>query len=167
MRRSAAPVRPTRASRSSARSRDSLPRMPCSTADRRISSRPVISGSSAASWRATPIARRTWLAAPHVARVDDDVVARDARGARGGAQQRREHPHGRGLARAVGAEEGVDLALVDVQVDALHGVDRVTEATPEVVAFDGGHVRPPTLPALSPRQRTRTAGPAAPPDFTR
>ena len=51
----------------------------------------------------------------------DDVVAADARGAGRRRQQRRQHQDGRRLACAVGAEEAVDLAGVDVEID---GVDR-------------------------------------------
>ncbi len=52
-----------------------------------------------------------------------DVVAGDRSPAAGRQQQRRQHPHGRRLAGAVGAEEAVDFALRDLEVDALHGPD--------------------------------------------
>ena len=57
----------------------------------------------------------------HLARFGDDVVAGDAGPAAGRQQQRRQHPHRGRLAGAVGAEEAVDLALVDREVDPLHG----------------------------------------------
>src|SRR5829696_1276379 len=98
--------------------------------------------------------------AAHVARLVDDVVAGDARRAAARAQQRGEHAHRGRLAGAVGAEERVDLALVHLQVDALHGVHLVTEATLEVVDFDGGH-------RGRGRNLTRTGGPVTPPALTR
>ena len=39
----------------------------------------------------------------------------------GGQHQPEQHPHRRGLARAVGAEEAVDVALAHVEVDAVDG----------------------------------------------
>ena len=60
-------------------------------------------------------------------------LARPARGigrpehlhlARRGQHQAEQHPHRRGLARAVGAEEAVDVALADVEVEAVDGGDR-------------------------------------------
>ena len=71
-------------SSATARSRAAGPRSPCSAPCMRSSSRPVISGSIAASCSATPIERRTASASR------DDVVARDARGAGRRAQQRGE-----------------------------------------------------------------------------
>ena len=38
-----------------------------------------------------------------------------------GHHQPEQHPHGRGLAGAVGAEEAVDVALADVEVDVVDG----------------------------------------------
>ena len=90
--------------------------MPCSVACSSISSRPVISRSSAASCSATPMRRRTspgWVATSKPA-----TVALPA----GGAQQRDEHAHRRRLARAVGPEEAVDLARRDLEVDAVDGL---------------------------------------------
>ena len=59
--------------------------------------------------------------AAHLGRLVDDVVAGDRRPAAGRTQQRGQHPHGGRLAGAVGAEEGVDLALGDLEVDAVDG----------------------------------------------
>jgi hypothetical protein len=58
-RRSAAWLRPTRSISASERCFTSRRGTACSAAWSCISSRPLISGSSAASWSATPIARRT------------------------------------------------------------------------------------------------------------
>ena len=58
--------------------------------------------------------------APHRPRLLDHVVAGDRGAAAGRQQQRRQHPHRGRLAGAVGAEEAVDLALLDGDVDALH-----------------------------------------------
>ena len=57
----------------------------------------------------------------HRPRLGDHVVAGDGGAAAGRQQQRRQHPHRGRLAGAVGAEEAVDLALLDRDVDALHG----------------------------------------------
>jgi hypothetical protein len=56
-------------------------------------------------------------------RVADQVVPRHDGAARGGREQRGEHPQGGGLARAVGAEEAQDLARGHGQVDATHRFD--------------------------------------------
>ena len=40
-----------------------------------------------------------------------------------GAQQGGEHGNGGGLAGAVGAEQAKDFARLDVETDALHGLD--------------------------------------------
>ena len=53
----------------------------------------------------------------------DDVVAGDRGGAGGRLEQRRQHPQRGGLAGAVRAEEADDLALGDVEVDAVDGAD--------------------------------------------
>ena len=47
----------------------------------------------------------------------------DRRLAAGGGEEGAEHPHGRGLARAVRAEEAEDLALGDREVDVADGLD--------------------------------------------
>ena len=112
---------PTRSSSASACGSPSPRGSPWRVAWRRISSRPVISGSSAASCSATPIELAD------VARLADDVVAGDAGAAAGRAQQRRQHPHRGRLAGPVRAEEGVDLALGDLQVNAVDGLDTAVE----------------------------------------
>ena len=58
----------------------------------------------------------------------------------GRAQQRGQHPHRRRLAGAVRAEEAVDLALRDLEVDAVDGVNAALERR---------------APALLPRSRAR------------
>ena len=70
---------------------------------------------------------------PHGRPFVDDVVAGDGRRACGRRQQRREHVDGRRLAGAVRAEEAVDLARLDQEVDAVDGED-VLEPAHE--AFD-------------------------------
>ena len=40
-----------------------------------------------------------------------------------GPREPEDHVDGRGLAGAVGAEEGDDLALLELEVDAAHGLD--------------------------------------------
>ena len=95
----------------------------CSAAWSRRCSRPVSSGSSAASWSAAPIARA------HLRALLDDVVAGDARRAGGRRQQRRQHVHGRRLAGAVRAEEAVDLAGRDGQVDPVDGATFLNSRT--------------------------------------
>ena len=64
-------------------------------------------------------------AAPHLLRLPHHVVARDGGGARGRPEQGDEHPQRGGLARAVGAEEADHLALGDVEVDPVDGLDRL------------------------------------------
>ena len=83
----------------------------CSVACRRRWSRAVSSGSSAASCSATPIS------AADLRPVLDDVVAADERRARGRRQERRQDVDGRRLAGPVRAEEAVDLAGRDGEVD--------------------------------------------------
>ena len=61
--------------------------------------------------------------APHGARVRGDVVPRDDGPAARGRQQRGQHPHRGRLAGAVGAEEAVDLAVGDLEVDPVHRLD--------------------------------------------
>ena len=59
--------------------------------------------------------------AAHRARFVDHVVPGDGGPPAGRQQQRGQHPHRRRLAGPVGAEEAVDFALLDLEVDALHG----------------------------------------------
>jgi hypothetical protein len=61
---------------------------------------------------------------PHSVRVAGHVDAGDECGARGDREQRREHPHGGRLARAVGSEEAEDLTGLDRQIDAPNRLDR-------------------------------------------
>jgi hypothetical protein len=64
-----------------------------------------------------------------------DVVPRHARPARGRWQQRGEHEHRRRLAGPVGAEEAMDLAGLDPQVDAVDGPYPALELADEPVAL--------------------------------
>ena len=62
-------------------------------------------------------------AAPHLRGLADHVVPGDGGGARRGLEQGGQHPQCGGLAGAVRAEERDDLALLDVEVDAVDGAD--------------------------------------------
>jgi hypothetical protein len=68
----------------------------------------------------------------------DDVEAGDAGGAGGGGKQRGQHQDRGRLAGAVGAEEAVDLARLDPQVDAVDGARTFLELTDEADGFDAG-----------------------------
>ena len=70
----------------------------------------------------------------HLRPFGDDVVAGDPGGAGGGGEEGGQHQHRRRLAGAVGAEEAVDLALGDLEVDAVDGPGPVLELADE--AFD-------------------------------
>ena len=50
----------------------------------------------------------------------DHVETGDGRAATRGREQRAQHADRRGLARTIGAEESVDLAGFDVEIDAVH-----------------------------------------------
>ena len=63
--------------------------------------------------------------ASHGVGLAHDVVPEHARGAGVGAEERREHPHRRRLAGAVRAQDSIDRAAADGQVDA---VDRASLA---------------------------------------
>ena len=76
--------------------------------------------------------------AAHGRGVRDDVDARDRRGARGRADQRGQHAHGRRLAGAVRAEHGDELAGGDVEVDPAHGVHGLGLAHHEVLGESSG-----------------------------
>ena len=65
-----------------------------------------------------------------------DVEPAHRRPSVGGRQQGRQHQHRRRLARAVGAEEAVDLAGVDVQVDAVDRARPLLELLDEAVDPD-------------------------------
>jgi hypothetical protein len=64
---------------------------------------------------------------PHPRPLLDDVEAADPRGAGGGREEGGQHQHRRRLAGAVGAEEAVDLALGDLEVDPVDGPGAVLE----------------------------------------
>ena len=104
--------------------RSDLPR-PCSALCRRMCSRPVRSGSSADSCSAAPIAART--CGPCLTTSKPATRAR----ARGRRQQRGQHQHRGRLAGAVGAEEAVDLARRDLEVDAVDRARPVLELAHE------------------------------------
>ncbi len=108
---------------------------PCSVACRWISSRPVISGSSAASCSATPILRRTAPGSSATLKPGDRGPAA------GGLQQRGQHPHRGRLAGAVRAQEAVDLAVGDLEVHPVDGLDPALELACELVGLDRGHAR--------------------------
>ena len=55
--------------------------------------------------------------------VGDDFITGDEGSAPGGHEEGGEHPDEGGLARAVGAEKGVDLAFGDGEVNAVDGTD--------------------------------------------
>ena len=77
--------------------------------------------------------------AAHRRGVAHDVVAGDDRLAAGRPQQRRQHPDGRRLAGAVRSEEGVDLALGDLEVDAGDGHHSSLEVALEPLDLDRSH----------------------------
>ena len=101
----------TRPERSATRRSTSFGWSPYRRHCRRRSSRPVCLSSSAASCSATPMRSRTRSGS------SGDVVAGDGRASSGRLQERAEHPHDSRLARAVRAQEPVDLALRDLEVD--------------------------------------------------
>ena len=76
----------------------------------------------------------------HLRAVLAHLVARHARRALVGRQQRGEHEHGGGLARAVGAEEAVDLARVHVEVDPVDGARALLELLDQALDLDRGRV---------------------------
>ena len=90
----------------------------------------------------------------HQVRLGGDVVAGDERAAAGRAQQRDEHPHGRRLARAVGAQEAVDLARSDLEVDAVDGLEAALE-----LAFERCTSMAGTVPRDSIARATSCRGP--------
>ena len=83
----------------------------------------------------------------HPRALADDVEAGDPRRARGRRQQRRQHQHRGRLAGAVGAEEAVDLAGGDPQVDAVDRPRPVLELAHEAFDFDAVAVRAVSLPS--------------------
>ena len=94
---------------------------------------PGLLGVERASCSATPMRRRT---SPGSSTTSKPATV--GRAARRG-QQRAEHPHGRRLAGAVRAEEAVDLAAPDLEVDAGDGVV-VAEVADQGAGPDGGIV---------------------------
>ena len=76
----------------------------------RMFSRPVSSSSTVAAWPVSPMLRRT------ASGSRDDVVAGHPPGAARRRCYRRQHPHGRGLAGAVGAEQPEDRARGTVKL---------------------------------------------------
>ena len=83
----------------------------------------------------------------------DDVEARHPRRPRGRWQQRRQHQHGRRLARPVGPEEAVDLALLDSQVDSVDRARPVLELAHERIGFDA-----PAVPLTTRHRPQASAG---------
>ena len=73
--------------------------------------------------RARPPGARRRSSARTARGLGDDVVAGDRGAAAGRAQERGQHPHRGRLAGAVRAEEGVDLALGDLEVDPVDGLE--------------------------------------------
>ena len=75
----------------------------------------------------------------HLLGLRHDVVTGDRGAAAGGAQQRGQHPHRRGLPGAVRAEESVDLALGDLEVDPVDRLDPARELALEALGDDRRH----------------------------
>ena len=111
-----------------------LHRSPSGCRTARPAARAARDRSSADRWprpaSATPMLRRTESASLH------HVETGHPRDAGRGPQQGGEHPHGRALAGAVGAEEAEHLARLDLEIDT---VDRphVAEVTNETFGIDG------------------------------
>jgi hypothetical protein len=135
--RSAASSSSTSSISSSARDLASAPlnpnRRPCSSS----SSRPVCLGSSPASG----LLERDADPPPNLVRALRDVDAGNLRRAVGDRQQRREHAHGRRLAGAVGAEKAEDLTVLDLEIDAAHGLDLALAAVVVLDEAPGQHGR--------------------------
>ena len=85
----------------------------------------------------------------HLRPLADDVVAADPRSAGRRRQQRRQHQNGRRLARPVRAEEAVDLARIDVEVDPVDRPRPLLELADETLDLDRVRLLPhrPTLAA--------------------
>jgi len=69
-----------------------------------------------------------------------DRIPVDVRLTKVGSQQGRQHPHGRGLARSVGADEAEDIPLVELQVDLVGG-NQVAVPLGEFAGLDQGQPR--------------------------
>jgi len=74
--------------------------------------------------------------AAHRRALARDVQPGHARAAGGRRQQRRQHQHGRRLARAVGAEEAIDLAGRHPQIDAVDRAHAALEVADQAVDLD-------------------------------
>ena len=77
----------------------------------------------------------------HLARLGDDVVPGDLRGPARGAQERCEHADRGRLSGAVRAQEGVDLAFGDVEIDPAHGFYALSELPFQPPDLDRSHSR--------------------------
>src|SRR6185369_12763819 len=60
---------------------------------------------------------------PHALRAQPAALAGEAHDSRARLDQAAEHLDRGGLARAIGAEEAVDLAIAHLEVDILHGLE--------------------------------------------
>ncbi len=78
----------------------------------------------------------------HRPRFAADVVAGDAGAAAGRQQQRGQHPHRGRLAGPVRAEEAEDFALLDLEVDPLHG-EHLAEGALQPGGDDRRHAQAP------------------------
>ena len=75
-------------------------------------------------------------AAPHRVTVGNHIMAGDRGAPSGRRQQRAEHPHRGGLARAVRSEEAEDLAGGHVQVNLAHRLDAALEGAAQLARLD-------------------------------
>ena len=103
---------------------------PWSIVCRRRWSRPVSSGSSAASCSAAPITPRTFGPSRTTSKPATCAVPGRRR------QQRRQHQHRRRLAGAVRPEEAVDLARLDAEVDPVDRARALLELADEALDDD-------------------------------
>ena len=78
---------------------------------------------------------------PDLGSLLDDVEAGDAGAAGCRWQERGEHQRRRRLASTVGAEEAIDLALLNGDVDAVDGAGSLLELADESAYFDCRHGR--------------------------
>jgi hypothetical protein len=85
---------------------------------------------------------------PYRGGIVDHVHARHAGAAGGRREERAEHPHGGGLAGAVGAEEAEHLPLGDGEVDVANRLDSALERPLEGACFDCRRHRAGTLQGL-------------------
>ena len=110
---------PTRSSASATRPRA---RAPVAVRRHRVEEREV-APSRQVRVRRRPLDQRADLR-QHPPRGPRHLLAEQLDPSRGGQDQAEQHPDRRRLAGAVGAEEAVDVALADVEVDLVHGRDR-------------------------------------------